>query len=531
MGSDEKLSTDEVIHATSETVSDLKDFVKNRDLANNELEQLLRAEKENKDRKTARKFLKRKKRVLKEEEELSRAEEDIREAEELIKDVEEEEVERKDYDLDAPEIIGILSQSRQEIIEEVKEKKFSRENLEELIESEKNFRDRTSVKQIFRQEIERLEKARNFSEAEADIKDLEEKLSEIEDSEALASEPEKDSEVDRKDEEKEDNTEESPENEGDEEGSGDEEAEATDETGEAEKDEEQKEEDAEEEEDQEPDEDTEDEEGSDEDVSQDEENQDTERSLEELMDEKPGEVLDKLDEMSMDDIEKLTFEEKLREELIDELEGDFDPAKLREVSTRDLIKLRAELEENGEMDDTNSSGRDGENGDPEEKDEDGKDKEEMEEEAEEDLQMLMGAGISEETEEKDGSRLPDIENLKENLRSRISRSGDEDESEETSESINEKQVLELLKGYKDLPEREAAIKTAHIMKGYLEYRKGVERELTYSELADRLDESDEDEKKLADYFNKMSKDEYTGNVQIDSKKIIETSRKVVKSLS
>lgn len=488
MSSVENLSTEQIIRETSGTVKELKSFVKDSQLTEKQIEKLLNAEKENKDRKTAKKFLKRKKRQVRKNRELSEAEKEIKDVEEKIRSVEEKQVEREKYDLDAPEIIKILSDSEKNITETVKERKFAEENLEELIESEKSFKNRESVINIFRNEIEKIQEAEKFAQAEKDVRDLEEQISEISDAETSTEEK-------NSSEEKEDKEKDEPEKESEEENSGD------DEDSEVEENEEEPGEDSSKED--------EEKEGDG------EENSSSGENLEDLIEEKPGEVLDKVDKMSVDDIEKLTFEEKLREELIEDLEDDFDPEKLKEVSTRDLIKLRAELEENSE------------NEDEEEKSD--KDKEAIEEEAEEDLQMLMGAGISEEEVEEGESKLSQIENFKQGLKEKLNR--EEDEEEEQSTGIDKDQVLDVLEEYKDLPEKEAAIKTAHIMKGYLEYRKGVERELTYSELADKLEESDKSEKELSEYFEKMSKDEYTGNVNVDSGKIIETSRKVVKKLS
>ncbi len=477
----ENLSTEQIIKETSGTVNELKKFVKESELTEKQIQKLLNAEKENKDRKTARKFLERKKGQVEKNRELSEAEKEIRDVEEKIQSVEEKQVEREKYDLKAPDIIKILSDSEKNIREKIVEKKFAEENLEEILESEKNFKNRESVKKNLKSEIRKIHEAEKFAQAEEDVRELEEKISEINSGEEM--EKSEKSETEEKESEK--------DNSGTEE-SGDEDSEPGEQ---------------------------EDAEDSSEEKEEEKTDESGEEDLEDLIEEKPGEVLDKVDKMSVDDIEKLTFEEKLLEELIEDLEGDFDPEKLKEVSTRDLIKLRAELDEK------NSE----EQEEDEEKEENDKDKEAMEEEAEEDLQMLMGAGLSEEEVDESESKLSQIENFKQGLKQKLNR--EKDEEEETTTGIDEEQVLDVLEDYKDLPEREAAIKTAHIMKGYLEYRKGVERELTYSELADKLEESDESEKELSEYFEKMSKDEYTGNVNIDSGKIIETSREVVKKLS
>jgi hypothetical protein len=192
-----------------------------------------------------------------------------------------------------------------------------------------------------------------------------------------------------------------------------------------------------------------------------------------MLGENPQEVLDKIENKSDGYEQKVEMKEKIRSTIISNLEDDFGREKLEEVSTRDLLKLRSEIkEEETESRSENSSSNGSE-----------KDKEEMEKEAEEDLQMLMGAGLAEGQSEEEGSHIPGIESLKDQIKGRVSRGTDKKEETDDHKEMNSGQVLGLLDEYRELPEKEATVKTAHVMKGYLEYAKKVDRELTYSELA------------------------------------------------
>jgi hypothetical protein len=239
-----------------------------------------------------------------------------------------------------------------------------------------------------------------------------------------------------------------------------------------------------------------------------------------MLRESPQEVLDKIEDRSSSYEEKVEMKEKIRGIIVSSLEGDFGREKLEEASTRDLLKIRSEVKEKR----TDSKSEESSSKSTE------KDKEEVEEEAEEDLQMLMGAGLADGQSKDKGSHIPGIESLKDQIKGRVS--GGTEKEEETSDhkQMNSGQVLDLLDKYKELPEKEATVKTAHVMKGYLEYAKKVDRELTYSELADKLDDSREDEEKLGKYFNRISKSEYTGNVSIDPEEFIDTSVNVVKRI-
>ncbi|MFB6217388.1 MAG: hypothetical protein ABEJ72_10580, partial [Candidatus Aenigmatarchaeota archaeon] len=96
----------------------------------------------------------------------------------------------------------------------------------------------------------------------------------------------------------------------------------------------------------------------------------------------------------------------------------------------------------------------------------------------------------------------------------FNRGKEEEENEE--KGLSEKKVLELLDDYRNMEKREAAIKVAHVMKGYLEYQEEINREMTYSELADAVEDEDgESMEKLVAFFRRMHIDQYTGNIKTD----------------
>ena len=70
------------------------------------------------------------------------------------------------------------------------------------------------------------------------------------------------------------------------------------------------------------------------------------------------------------------------------------------------------------------------------------------------------------------------------------------------------------------------------MKGYLEQRLGIEREMTYKELADKMPvEEDESIDELAEFFVKMHREQYTGTFNIeDADEIIDTCDRVIEKL-
>ena len=145
----------------------------------------------------------------------------------------------------------------------------------------------------------------------------------------------------------------------------------------------------------------------------------------------------------------------------------------------------------------------------------------------------MGAGKERVEEEDDLGRREaaeeKIKDLRENLKNSISR---EDEGDKSEAAFSSEKVVDKLESYEGLGDREAAVKTAHILKAYLEFRLGIDKEMTYDELADNLpveEYSEMDE--LADFFDQMQRDEYTKNIHIGNMdEVIETGKSVIQEL-
>jgi hypothetical protein len=271
---------------------------------------------------------------------------------------------------------------------------------------------------------------------------------------------------------------------------------------------------------------------------------------------------EQLSDITIEQLKSIREEKIEREELIASLlDKGLDEENLRNSSTKDLRKLKEELENTeeglyreilqGTVDEVEEQLEDMDDPDyatvlrlekqgkdrktlkeylEEELDQKEKD---FEEEAEEDLEMLMGATSSEDDSEEDDKTNPieRFKNLGDELRSwrdRITR-----KNEDAKEKRRDLRVLNLLEEYRLMPKEEMAIKTAHVMKGYLEYRLGMERELTYSELADRLDSmpsSSEQLKVLADFFRAMQREEYLGHITVDMDSVLDASEEAVTEL-
>jgi|GEM_PF-2281813 hypothetical protein len=425
----------------------------------------------------------------------------------------------------------MLSKQSEDVQIIIKSKNFAEEDLKTLKESEKSYKNRKSILKQIDKELEEINNVESLSEAERQIHNLEKNLSQLEDSDtanladrnhesegkATRSDQEKSKETGSEDiqgeQEDEKNGTDTEDNSrpssgaNHEDQTGRDKKESHDEASRGQQ---------------------EDDHGSntkspdDSNVSSETklEGEFTEEEAQNMLEGTPQEVLDDIEDRSKGYEQKIEIKEKIRGIIISSLEDNFGREKLEEASTRDLIKLRSEIKEK----ETDSKVEE-----PSGKST-GKDKEEIEKEAEEDLQMLMGAGLADSQSEEDSSYIPGIESLKDQIRDKVSGGTEEKEGTNDHERMNSGQVLNLLEEYRELPEREATVKTAHVMKGYLEYAKKVDRELTYSELANNLDSSREDEEKLAKYFNRISKSEYTGNVSIDSEEFIDTSVNLVRRL-
>lgn len=486
MPEDEVTETAELIGLVEGTVKELKKYVRNNSLSDEQLEKILEAEKDTKNRKTAVEFLE--KRLGVEQEEDNKENGETEEGPEKEPEEKNGENDTEEEPIDREELLEILGGTLDEVKDWVEERDPSDEQLHEILHAEKMVKDRSTVEEFLQSYSKKKDLKKEIEEAKHDLDELREDLETIEenldedidisDIELNVDEDEESEESDEEEESEEDMDEEKVENE-----------------------EELKDE---------------------EDV---EESTDEEASLEEkkeLAKEIEADLSeDELKDISMEELKAIRDEKSRREELIEELKKEFEEEELRKASTSDLEKLKKGLEKNED-----------EENEEEEKSVEEKNKE-MREEAQEDLEILMGAVKS-----KDGGdgkvRLSYKEKInrkkdeiRENMAEKIPfmNKGEEDEEEEGG--MKEEKLLELLEEYSELSEYEAAIKTAHIMKGYLEYSQGIERELTYRELGEEVEADSEDMETLLQFFDRMHKDQYTGNITENMDEVIASAKAVV----
>jgi hypothetical protein len=247
----------------------------------------------------------------------------------------------------------------------------------------------------------------------------------------------------------------------------------------------------------------------------------------ELMDELGVEMDDtKLNEITLEQLKDLKQEKTERQELISELkEHGVNEEMLRKSSNSDLRKLKSEIESQKEQQQENKEDNTGED---EERTE-----EEIKKEAEEDLHMLMGAVEERDEEEEDDGNFMEYFDLKSEFSEKWEKlRGNDDEEDGDKESKYEK-VIGLLESYREMERRESAIKTAQVLKGYLEYLLEIDRELTYAELAESLeslDNRDENIETLIEFFNAMD-ESYRGEVRVNNvDDVIDTAEKVINDL-
>lgn len=203
---------------------------------------------------------------------------------------------------------------------------------------------------------------------------------------------------------------------------------------------------------------------------------------------------EELKDTSIDELENEADEMTHREELISELakQDGMDPEDLKKATTGDLERLTKKSIDTDEEESY-----------------------EMREEAEEDLEMLMGAGkgsSSSEGEEDEGMK-DKINDAKAQIVDLFDRGGEDNQN---TPDIDPEKVKDLLEEYKDLPREESAIKTAHVMKGFLEQNLDMKKEMTYKELAKNMPKKEEDMEKLSNFFLKMHREQYIGNIEITS---------------
>lgn len=223
---------------------------------------------------------------------------------------------------------------------------------------------------------------------------------------------------------------------------------------------------------------------------------------------------EELREQNLDDLEELDDEKEHRSKLVQELikEG-FEKEKLDQVTTDDLEKIAKSSIKKKKVKKKSE------------------DREKIIEGAENDLRSLMGV-IHKDKEKADEEKFNPKETIneyKQKFADILNRKDEEDE-EDTGE-IDKKKIKDLLNSYRSNKREEAAVKTAQVMKTYLEQQLEVERELTYKEMSERLPKSKKEMEKLADFFNKMNREQYTGKLEVSrEKEFIDTSLEVIDSL-
>lgn len=280
---------------------------------------------------------------------------------------------------------------------------------------------------------------------------------------------------------------------------------------------------------------------------------------------------ERLSQIPMEDLQKLKEEKEEREALISELKDEgVDQEKLDECSNEDLRKLKENLENSeikeyeqileGTVEEVKESLREmddpdyqkllelEEKGDNREElknflkeyleaDED--EKKEIEEKAEEDIEMLKGA-VAEEEEEEDEEELGEkgmekLDNIKKQFQNSWRKlAKNEDEEDEEDSRFSEEEMFNVLEKYREENKRESAIKTAQVMKAYLEYKMGIPRELTYGELAENLsnlEEKDEDIERMQEFFEYMQAQEYSGKIAaINMSEVLDAAENTVRKL-
>ncbi|MFB6180611.1 MAG: hypothetical protein ABEJ93_01920 [Candidatus Nanohalobium sp.] len=510
MTESDKLSPSEISEVVTSGKEEVESILEEKDYSPDQLKKLIDAEKSGRNRSNVLNLLRDRKKKLTIQNELGIAESEVIKLQQLINRVEkqegleiEDETEKDFEELDQDRVIELMSMTVKELRSHLSDNSYRLKDLKQILGAEKAVKDRKTAKKLIKQKIDKRKLEEDTGKVEEDLEGLEKDLKELEEDEVIQKKQdgeyglEKDSGSEKGEEDKEE--------------TGDTEAE---------------------------DEDSDTDEESSE--SEDEELEEKKEVAEEL-DQDIGE--ERLKALSLEDLKEIRDEKERREELVSNLldEG-LDRERLENASTRDLKKLWSQVSEDrgGESQNTVDEGKNDEErseGDEEkESGEDGKSEEEMREEAEEDLQQLMGAGKAsssgkdapKDRKEKAHER---IKNLKSSIAGNIPKLSEE-EDDEGGEFLKGEEVREKIDNYRDLGKREASVKTAQILKAYLEYKLEVERELTYGELSDRLENEDIDGvDRVAEFFDSMQKAEYKQEVEFNAMDdVIDASEKVIESL-
>ena len=425
------------------------------------------------------------------------AEDDIGELGDLINEVERLEdvqhFEEKEIEIDQENLIDLVGGTVDEMKEFIDEKPLTGEQIENVLEAEKRVKDRKTAKKYLERKIKERSVGEDVEKAREDLETLKEDLQEVKTDEGIEDKDETGGADEETEKEVEENsTEEKDEEESQEEESSENESESYDQN----------------------------------------------KGKEQSVKEGDGEASDSEEEVEGSSQDNLEEKEQIAEELdldmnedelkafsLKDLNKGMDDSELRNSSTDDLEKIVSSL---GNKED--SEDKEDETAEDKEAQEE---HEEMREEAEEDLEMLMGAVKKDaggSGEDSGRNTREKIEDLRQSIKQKLNRSNKS--REETSSGINADKVQEILDQYRNLDDDEASIKTAHIMKGFLEQSLGIERELTYKELAENMPEDNDSMEELADFFLKMHREQYTGKFNVeDSEELIDTSEEVISQFS
>lgn len=503
----DQLDLEKLSELTTGDSKHFKEEVRQMDLTLQDLRALKKAEASGKDRGKVLEFL---------DEQITRenvgaylglAEEDIGELGDLINEIERLEdikhFEEEEIEIDQDSLIDLVGGTVDEMKEFINDRPLTGKQIENVLEAEKRVKDRKTAKKFLEKKAKERDIGEDVKQARKDLEKLKEDLNSVKEDEDI--EENSGDETSEKDsEEVDENTEpdNSDENEDVETDKDNREGEASENKSEKV----QREDDGEGETDSE-------------DSDEDQEEKDNLEKKKEIAEELELEMKEEeIQAFSVKDLEKIRSEKRHREDLIERLgEEGMSEKELRNSSTDDLEKIASGLDR-----------------DEEEKAQEAQEEhEEMREEAEEDLEMLMGAVRDDEENSRDDSgknTREKIEDLKNSIREKLDRSGDDEEN--ASSGINADRVQEILDQYRELDDDEAMIKTAHIMKGFLEKSLGIERELTYKELAENMPEENQSMEELADFFLKMHREQYTGELNInDSDELIDTGEEVISQFS
>ncbi len=534
MSDDRELSIGKISELTTGSSGDFKEKVSKMNLTLNDLRALKEAESSGKNRDEIIEFIDRQITEENVSAYLGLADNDVGELSDLINEIERvEDIEHfheENIDIDQDKLIDLVGGTVNELKSFVNDNPLTAEQLENVLNAEQRVKNRKTAKSFLEKKIKKREVGQDMEKAHEDLKELKDDLEKVREDEGLNVEKnseEENTESEEPGDESESEADEDDE-ESDEDDSEDEEPEEEKEEGESseqnsedsEADEEQQgdeaSEDSDEEESDENEEDSEKEQDEKSEDEEDEPDSDEEESSKkrELAEELELDMSDEeLENFSVKDLEKIKSEKEHREHLIEKLSDQgMEEEDLRNSSTEDLEKIAESVDQ---------------------KEESKEEHEEMREEAEEDLEMLMGAvrWDGEDEEKDDGKSTKEkIEDLKSNIREKLSRSNKDNDGE--GSGINADRVSEILDQYRELEDEEASIKTAHIMKGFLERTLELEREMTYKELAETMPTEDDSMQSLAEFFLKLHREQYTGRFDVDDpNEIIDVCEEVIQKMS